>query len=354
MVNLGQAELRGVIEAAERLAGVADLPDLRRTSVAVCGSLIGADLTSYNEVAADRPALVVADPGDGPSATEAELMGKLIHQNPLVAHFVATQDGRARRFSDFLGDRELRRLPLHREIYRDIGVNFQVAITTTSPEGLVVGVALSRAGRDFTDAEVTALDLLRPHLSAVHRRLTEIDWLRRMLAAVDSDAAAPAVVLAGPDGSILRANPAALGLLGDDLPRLPAPLRGAIAAPREAPSSIVFAHRGVTLHARLGSREESEAIVVTLSRSLPVTARLAAISRGLSGREAEVLALLAAGGSNGAVARSLGVSRRTIEKHLENAYRKLGVGSRAEAIATLLAEPRLDSRAVEPDWPHHP
>lgn len=344
MANLGQSELRGVLEAAERLAGVVDLPDLRRTSVDVCGSLIGADLTSYNEVVADRPALVVADPGGGPSAEEAELMGNLIHQNPLVAHFVATSDGQARRFSDFIGDRELRRLPLHRQLYRDIGVNFQVAISTTSPEGAVIGVALSRVGKDFTDVEVTSLDLLRPHLSAVHRRLTEIDWLQRMLAAVDSDAAAPAVVLASPDGSILRANPAARALLGEGA-RLPVPLRDALvgsSATGRSPRPVLFEHRGVTLHGRIAPGRESEAVVVTLSRTLPATARLAAISRGLSAREAEVLALLAAGGSNEAAARRLDLSRRTVEKHLENAYRKLGVGGRAEAIASLLAEPRKD------------
>ena len=328
-----------MIEASARIGAAADLPDLRRTAVAVCGELVGADLTSYNELAAGRPAVIVAGPGVEPSAEEAALMGRLIHQNPLVAHFATTGDGRARRLSDFLGDRELRRLRLHREIYRDIGVNFQVAISTVSPDGMVVGVAASRSARDFADADVAALDLLRPHLVSAHRRLTEITWLRRMLAALDAEVGGPAVVLAAPDGAVLRANGAALGLLDEEGSRLPAalrePLAAAIAAPARAPREVLFPHRGVTLRARIVPAEDSETSVVNLSRSLPDTARLAALARGLSGREAEVLTLVAAGDSNAAVAQHLGVSRRTIEKHLQNAYRKLEVGGRAEAMAVL-------------------
>lgn len=52
---------------------------------------------------------------------------------------------------------------------------------------------------------------------------------------------------------------------------------------------------------------------------------------GLSEREAEVVALVAHGGSNAAVAEQLGLSPRTVQKHLENAFRKLGVADRSEA-----------------------
>lgn len=54
-------------------------------------------------------------------------------------------------------------------------------------------------------------------------------------------------------------------------------------------------------------------------------------SSGLSEREAEVVALVAHGGSNAAVAERLGLSPRTVQKHLENAFRKLGVADRSAA-----------------------
>lgn len=52
----------------------------------------------------------------------------------------------------------------------------------------------------------------------------------------------------------------------------------------------------------------------------------------LSVRETEVVALVADGLTTQAVARRLDISNRTVHKHLENAYRKLGVSSRAELV----------------------
>lgn len=54
---------------------------------------------------------------------------------------------------------------------------------------------------------------------------------------------------------------------------------------------------------------------------------------GLTPREIEVLHLVAAGGTNKAIAAELGLSERTVERHLSNVYDKLGVSSRAAATA---------------------
>lgn len=53
----------------------------------------------------------------------------------------------------------------------------------------------------------------------------------------------------------------------------------------------------------------------------------------LTPRELEVLALVARGRSNDAVARELFLSRATVKSHLAHLYEKLGVRSRTEAIA---------------------
>ncbi len=52
----------------------------------------------------------------------------------------------------------------------------------------------------------------------------------------------------------------------------------------------------------------------------------------LSLREREVLKLLTNGADNKEIAASLNVSINTVEKHLKNIYKKLGVTSRSEAI----------------------
>jgi len=56
----------------------------------------------------------------------------------------------------------------------------------------------------------------------------------------------------------------------------------------------------------------------------------------LSRREQEVLRLLAAGESNRQIARRLGLSPHTIERHVANLYRKIGARGRADATAYAL------------------
>ena len=59
-------------------------------------------------------------------------------------------------------------------------------------------------------------------------------------------------------------------------------------------------------------------------------------SDGLSPRELEVLRLLAAGESNAQIARRLGLSTHTVERHVANLYRKIGARGRADATAYAL------------------
>jgi DNA-binding NarL/FixJ family response regulator len=54
---------------------------------------------------------------------------------------------------------------------------------------------------------------------------------------------------------------------------------------------------------------------------------------GLTGRETEVLRLLAAGKTNRAIAADLFLSEKTVARHVSNIYRKLGLGSRSAATA---------------------
>lgn len=56
----------------------------------------------------------------------------------------------------------------------------------------------------------------------------------------------------------------------------------------------------------------------------------------LTGREGDVLALLADGCSYAQIALRLGISVHTVGTHLKNCYRKLGVRSAAHAVARAL------------------
>jgi ATP/maltotriose-dependent transcriptional regulator MalT len=73
----------------------------------------------------------------------------------------------------------------------------------------------------------------------------------------------------------------------------------------------------------------------------PDLARVGALTRkpvtraagGLTGRELQVLGLVAAGQTNRSIAAELFLSERTVERHMSNIFTKLGVSSRAAATA---------------------
>lgn len=86
----------------------------------------------------------------------------------------------------------------------------------------------------------------------------------------------------------------------------------------------VFARCGVGLLRPVAVRELRE-----LGR------RVASPDRTLSAREREIAALVAAGSSNQQIADALVISLRTVETHVRNVRRKLGVASRAEVVGAL-------------------
>jgi DNA-binding CsgD family transcriptional regulator len=73
--------------------------------------------------------------------------------------------------------------------------------------------------------------------------------------------------------------------------------------------------------------ERAAALLEQAERTLPA---------GLTGREAEILRLLANGRTNREIADALVLSVHTIERHLANSYRKIGARNRAEATAFAL------------------
>jgi DNA-binding NarL/FixJ family response regulator len=70
--------------------------------------------------------------------------------------------------------------------------------------------------------------------------------------------------------------------------------------------------------------------------SASVTNAMPLLPDGVTVREAEVLALIAAGYTNRQIAGALVVSDGTVERHISNLYAKMGARGRADATAYAL------------------
>lgn len=88
----------------------------------------------------------------------------------------------------------------------------------------------------------------------------------------------------------------------------------------------VSCEAGLALLARLGAD-------TTAARARALRAATAPSPNGLTGREVEVLCLVASGRTNKQLAGELGLSEKTVERHLSNIFTKIGVSTRAAATA---------------------
>jgi DNA-binding NarL/FixJ family response regulator len=68
------------------------------------------------------------------------------------------------------------------------------------------------------------------------------------------------------------------------------------------------------------------------AEAAPAAAALAPSADALTERERQILRLLASGGTNRHIARSLSISEKTVKTHLNNIFRKLNVTRRLQAV----------------------
>jgi DNA-binding response OmpR family regulator/DNA-binding CsgD family transcriptional regulator len=196
--------------------------------------------------------------------------------------------------------------------------------------------ALESGGVDYLTKPIDIDELrarIRVHLANAQRANS---------ARIALDATGRHLVAFSPAGEILWATPQAQRLFGTQLSSLGNHIRawadreGGIDAVSKASSEVGAPDGGRITIAALG-RIGSDEYLFQLSpaREDDSLARLRQ-HFGLTGREAEVLVWIAHGKSNKDIGDILGLSPRTVNKHLEQIYAKLGVENRSSAAVSAL------------------
>ncbi|MEU4211539.1 helix-turn-helix transcriptional regulator [Streptomyces sp. NPDC026206] len=139
----------------------------------------------------------------------------------------------------------------------------------------------------------------------------------------------------------LRGALASDHILGVPLPAASGPVRGFLvyrAGSGFTEEHLAFARRvqpllaGVDRQAALLRSYRASMAEVPSGQAGPGPAERDAAESGLTPREVDVLALLADALTAAAISRRLGISVRTVQKHTENIYRKLGTRDRVTTV----------------------
>ena len=155
------------------------------------------------------------------------------------------------------------------------------------------------------------------------------------------------------DGALLWQTPLARTLLlkygSPDQPpldvRIHAWLQNAIASPPPPATLEIIGEEGRMVCALHGLTEEGECLLVLHEESDAAMTRILVEAFRLTLREAEVLYWVIYGKTNRDIGDILGISHRTINKHLENLFEKLGVETRTAAAAVAMRRLQLPTLA---------
>lgn len=272
-------------------------------------------------------------------------------EHPFVAHCAASRSVRACRLSDLAPRAQFLRTELYRTLYNILGIEHQLLMLVATPGAKWSAVVLNRRSPDFSAEEQLALEALWPHIMLARRNLrhrlrprdaSEIDALAAERSGVIVITGAGAVTLCSEQARIWLAEYFDAVFLACGV-TLPAPVSHWVAERMERerqgrrlrvarcdPLIVTRHERCLVLNLIVDHGKDLHLVTLEEVVLNAPTATLEAL--GLTPREAEVLTWVAQGKTNREVGIILGASGRTIQKHLEHIFQKIGVESRTAAI----------------------
>lgn len=248
----------------------------------------------------------------------------LWHEHPYMADWVSViGGGRVRFLSDRVAAREFRRTGLWNEVYIYLRGRNQLMLGGRIEPDRYWCLSLNRLGSDFGPRDREIARFLQPHIARLLQRQARRDRANRSVAALDHAKAAYLIV--GVDGEVLEISDHANALLT----RSGVDARSRIAAlVARRPQTGVHSQPLENLQAVLLRPALAAPAFVMLG---PPAGPLGAGANRLTQREADILLWLGEGKTNSDIAVILGVSPRTVEKHCERLFAKLGVENRLAA-----------------------
>jgi len=322
--------------------------------------LVPCEHSSYNEIDSITNSIVVRLKPVAPEiAKYAPLFKKHFAEHPQLAHYRVSDDRTPYQFTDFLSQRQFRQLGIYRDVYRHLGTEHQMTLVLSNTgDAQDIGIAINRKNACFTERERALLQFLRPHLIQARKNTIAFASAQRKIetlavSAGDADAGILTLTAEGlPDWGTAKAFelleryfPGTSNLsaqLPDRLARWVRECRNQLASGEAAAalSSLSIHALGARLDARYGCNLDGSArILLTDKKDVSIPDQTHNL--GLTPREAEVLHWIVEGKTYPEIAVILCASPRTVHKHVEHIFSKLGVQTRGGAVREILHRARV-------------
>ncbi|HEX6005046.1 MAG TPA: helix-turn-helix transcriptional regulator [Burkholderiales bacterium] len=361
-----QQDFEGALDFVRDLYDQRGLADYADRAMSALLRIVGADRVVYGDFDVERqlarlsmqPAIVKEADGtvNGVVNGAISVLERDFGQHPLYRYFLQTGDGRPQKMTAVMTRTQYRHYCERDEFAGQLGARFQMGLFFAAGPTVVTAIVATRTQRDFSERERALMSRLYPHLvqafrntASLNQLCRDVDGLVQMLEGPTSSV----VVLAG-SGRVKRWSEQAKNWIAQYC-RTPFPAE----ANRLPDCFAEWYQRQLTLAARetLLPSPREPLVVEKNARQLTVqfvpdhfrdehllllnekqrdSTWSALGDHGLTPRQSEVLAWVAKGKTNAEIGVILDMSARTVQKHLEHVYAKLGVESRTTATLKML------------------
>ena len=290
------------------------------------------------------------------------------YEHPCIRNYLRTRDERTYKISDFLSENQLHKLEgLYGQFLHPVGMEDQIGflLSTSSlapnnesrlccSQKEIILISLHRNQRNFSERDRFVLNLLGPHLFQAYENAKSFTQVQNELVQMRQATERLGMIVLTSNGQVqVMTQQAWLWLTKYFQTRL----RQAFSLPDNLQQwvkyqmSLVVSDSELSLpRLPLQVEREGRRLIVSFiveplgnqylllleeQQSVSLSAETLELL-GLTKREAEILYWVAQGKSNAEIASIVASSSRTVKKHLEHIYQKLGVQTRATAVTCAL------------------
>ncbi len=353
MERLAGNQLRQVSEFLLDLYQLRTHEEFTSHVIAVLPKITEGEFTSYNEFVVDDGTILYKSdqlPYCPDPLHYATVLQQNAHEHPVVTHWLTTHDDSAHVISDFAPPSRFHKTVLHNEFYKPLKMAYLLFLGMKVSNGRLMSISRHRNDKEFHESTKTVLNAVRPHLRQALENALAVTQMQHHLTAMNHviEEGTQALLSVTKDGRVRFITPSAQKLLKQydlhtrsDSGWLPTPLRDWLTHHQRQlhrSDDITPEIKPLLVQGEAGSLsirlivQDSHYLLILDERKTAPTARDFS-NFGLSPRESEILGWVAQGKTNPEISMILEISRRTVQKHLERIYIKLGVENRTAAAA---------------------
>ena len=328
----------------------------RQTALDGLLKLIPSEHASYNEIdSRTNAAVLLMRPWVPEIFILAPQLETHLSEHPQLGYYRQSADRLAYQTTDFISLREFHQKGLYQDVYRHLDTEHQLAcLLSDFGSAEDVGIALNRKLKKFSERDRAVLNHLRPHLVRARQNAAAISRAENQVQALTStlDAVQAGLALVDHSGRVTWATPRVRQWLELYFPdsrnhpdRLPADMERWLQAQlgtlnqgtalTKAPAALVAHNQHSTLMVRFHSVQGATRLIFSEKCELLPAHR--AREFGLTEREAEILHWTSEGKNSPEISLLLHISPRTVHKHMEHIFAKLGVETRLAAVRQISA-----------------